>query len=83
MFNLIMGIIMLFAGLLCVIFGIAGSAVPASMAAYIFIGVMLFVFGIVEIVRSRKLRKRKSLQKDREFDAYMKMASEMGVVVIR
>lgn len=81
MFNLVMGIVMVFAGLISVIKGIISPVGSTSMAVFIFFGVMLFVFGIVEIVRSRKIRKRKNENKNKEFDAYMRMASEMGVVV--
>lgn len=72
---------MLFAGLISVVKGIMSPVGSTSMAVFIFFGVMLFIFGIVEIIRSRKIRKRKKDNKNREFDAYMRMASEMGVVV--
>ena len=81
MFNLVMGIIMVFAGVISVAKGVMSSAGSASMAAFIFLGVMLFVFGIVEIIRSTQIRKKKKANKNKELDAYLQMASEMGVVV--
>lgn len=41
----------------------------------------MIVFGIVEIIRSKAIRKREQQRKDHEMDVYLKMAEEMGVVV--
>ena len=47
----------------------------------IFFGCCMIVFGIVEIIRSKAIRKREQQRKDHEMDVYLKMAEEMGVVV--
>ena len=41
----------------------------------------MIVFGIVEIIRSKAIRKREQQRKDHEMDVYLKMAEEVGVVV--
>ncbi len=77
MFNLVMGVIMVGVGCLCLVWAFFSKV----MAVQIFFGCSMMIFGIVEIIRSRAIRKRKKEAKNREFDAYMMMAKEMGVVV--
>lgn len=48
------------------------------MAGYIFFGVLMIGFGIVEMVRSRGMKKRKKEARDREFDMYTMIAEQMG-----
>lgn len=49
------------------------------MAGYVFFGVLMIGFGIVEMVRSKGVRARKKAARDREFDMYTMIASQMGV----
>lgn len=51
------------------------------MAGYIFFGVLMIGFGIVEMVRSRGMKKRKKEARDREFDMYTMIAEQMGVKI--
>ena len=57
-------------GTICLVKGCIGTLSPVM----IFFGCCMIVFGIVEIIRSKAIRKR-------EMDVYLKMAEEMGVVV--
>ncbi len=77
MFNLVMGILMVGVGCLCLVWAFFSK----TMAVQIFFGCAMIIFGIVEIIRSKSIRERKKRAKDREFDAYMMMAEQMGVVV--
>ncbi len=77
MFNFVMGIIMIGAGVICLFMGIAGDFQPAL----VFLGSCLLLFGIVEIIRSKSIRANKARRKEAEMDAYLRMAAEMGVVV--
>lgn len=77
MFNLVMGVLMVATGCICLVWAFFSK----TMAVQVFFGCALLMFGIVEMVRSKAIRKRKKLAKDREFDAYMMMAQSMGVVV--
>lgn len=77
MFNLVMGILMVGVGCLCLVWAFFSK----TMAVQIFFGCAMIIFGIVEIIRSKAIRERKKRAKDREFDAYMMMAEQMGVVV--
>lgn len=77
MFNLVMGIIMIGIGTICLVKGCVGTLSPVM----IFFGCCMIVFGIVEIIRSKAIRKREQQRKDHEMDVYLKMAEEMGVVV--
>ncbi len=77
MFNLVMGILMVGVGCLCLVWAFFSK----TMAVQIFFGCALMIFGIVEIIRSKSIRERKKGAKNREFDAYMMMAQQMGVVV--
>lgn len=77
MFNLVMGILMVGVGCLCLVWAFFSK----TMAVQIFFGCAMMIFGIVEIIRSKSIRERKKGAKNREFDAYMMMAQQMGVVV--
>lgn len=77
MFNFVMGIVMAGAGVVCLIKGCVGRLSPAL----IFFGCCMIVFGIVEIIRSKNIRKKEQQRKEHEMDAYLRMAAEMGVVV--
>lgn len=77
MFNLIMGILMVGVGCLCLVWAFFSK----TMAVQIFFGCAMMIFGIVEIIRSKSIRERKKRAKNREFDAYMMMAQQMGVIV--
>ncbi len=77
MFNMVMGIIMVGVGIVFLLLGIVGEI----SAGQIFFGCLMLGFGIVEIVRGKKNREKSKQRKDSEMDAYLKMASEMGVVV--
>ncbi len=77
MFNMVMGIIMVGIGIVCMICGIVGDV----SAPLIFFGCLMLGFGIVEIIRGKKSRERVKDRKNNEMDAYLKIASEMGVVV--
>ena len=68
MFNFVMGIVMIGIGAISV----AHAFFSKNMAGFIF-------FGIVELVRSRGVKARKKAARDREFDMYNLIASEMGV----
>lgn len=75
MFNLVMGIVMIGTGAVSV----AAAFFTKQMAGFIFFGVMMIGFGIVELVRSGNVRKRKKASRDREFDMYSQIAAQMGV----
>lgn len=77
MFNLVMGIIMVGIGCVCLVWGVFSKV----MAVPIFFGTAMLIFGITEIIRSKAIRQRKKDKKSSEFDAYMRIAEEMGVVV--
>lgn len=77
MFNMVMGVIMAGVGVVCMLYGIVGN-ISASM---IFFGCLMLGFGIVEIVRGKKNRENRKRHKDSEMDAYLRIASEMGVTV--
>ncbi|MGN0395664.1 MAG: DUF308 domain-containing protein [Coprococcus sp.] len=77
MFNLVMGIIMVGVGCICLVWAFFSK----TMAVQIFFGCAMMIFGIVEIIRSKSIRNRKKAARNREFDAYMMMAQQMGVVV--
>jgi uncharacterized membrane protein HdeD (DUF308 family) len=77
MFNLVMGVIMIGIGIVSLIFGSVGKVNPVL----IFFGCAMVIFGITETIRSRSIRRRNKDRKQSEMDAYLRMASEMGVVV--
>lgn len=77
MFNLVMGIIMVAGGCISLAWGIIDGARPFPVC----IGCTLLVFGIVEIIRSKSIRERSKRRKENEMDVYLRLASEMGVVV--
>ena len=53
----------------------------SQMAGFVFFGVLMIGFGIVELVRSRNIKKQKKAARDREFDLYNMVASQMGVKI--
>lgn len=75
MFNFVMGIIMIGIGVISV----TRAFFTDQMAGYVFFGVLMIGFGIVEMVRSKGVRARKKAARDREFDMYTMIASQMGV----
>ncbi len=75
MFNFVMGIIMIGIGVISV----TRAFFTDQMAGYVFFGVLMIGFGIVEMVRSKGVRARKKEARDREFDMYTMIASQMGV----
>ena len=75
MFNFVMGIVMIGIGAISV----AHAFFSKNMAG--FIGILMIGFGIVELVRSRGVKARKKAARDREFDMYNLIASEMGVKI--
>lgn len=77
MFNFVMGIIMVIGGCISLAFGVVGGAKPFPVC----IGCTLIVFGIVEIIRSKSIREKNKRRKENEMDVYLRLASEMGVVV--
>ncbi|CCZ91924.1 DUF308 domain-containing protein [Coprococcus eutactus] len=77
MFNFVMGIVMVGIGVLSV----TRAFFTNRMAGYIFFGVLMIGFGIVEMVRSRGMKKRKKEARDREFDMYTMIAEQMGVKI--
>lgn len=77
MFNLVMGIIMVVGGSISLAWGIIAGA----KASLVCIGCSLLIFGIVEIIRSKSIRERSKRRKENEMDVYLRLASEMGVVV--
>ena len=77
MFNMVMGIVMTVIGVVSV----ARAFFTTQMAGYIFFGMLMIGFGIVEMVRSRGVRRRKQQARDREFDMYTMIASQMGVKI--
>lgn len=77
MFNFIMGIIMVVGGCISLAWGVIDGARPFPVC----IGCTLIVFGIVEIIRSKSIRERNKRRKENEMDVYLRLASEMGVVV--
>lgn len=72
-----MGIIMIGVGIVSV----ARAFFTSQMAGYIFFGMLMMGFGIVEMVRSKSVKARKKAAKDREFDMYTMIASQMGVKI--
>ena len=76
MFNFVMGIVMIGIGAISV----AHAFFSKNMAGFIFFGILIG-FGIVELVRSRGVKARKKAARDREFDMYNLIASEMGVKI--
>lgn len=76
MFNFVMGIVMIGIGAISV-----AHAFFKNMAGFIFFGILMIGFGIVELVRSRGVKARKKDARDREFDMYNLIASEMGVKI--
>ena len=60
MFNLVMGIVMIGIGTICLVKGCVGTLSPVM----IFFGCCMIVFGIVEIIRSKAIRKREQQRKD-------------------
>ena len=77
MFNFVMGILMIGAGTISVVHAFFSS----QMAGFVFFGVLMIGFGIVELVRSRNIKKQKKAARDREFDLYNMVASQMGVKI--
>ncbi len=77
MFNFVMGIVMIGIGSISV----AHAFFSKNMAGFIFFGILMIGFGIVELVRSRGVKARKKDARDREFDMYNLIASEMGVKI--
>lgn len=77
MFNMVMGILMTVIGVVSV----ARAFFTNQMAGYIFFGMLMIGFGIVEMVRSRGVRRRKQQARDHEFDMYTMIASQMGVKI--
>lgn len=77
MFNFVMGIIMIGIGVISV----TRAFFTDQMAGYVFFGVLMIGFGIVEMVRSKGVRARKKAARDREFDMYTMIASQMGVKI--
>ena len=67
MFNFVMGIVMI--------------GIGAISVAHAFFSKNMAGFGIVELVRSRGVKARKKAARDREFDMYNLIASEMGVKI--
>ena len=72
-----MGIVMVGIGVLSV----ARAFFTNQMAGYIFFGILMIGFGIVEMVRSRGMKKRKKEDRDREFNMYTMIAEQMGVKI--
>ena len=60
MFNLVMGIVMIGIGTICLVKGCVGTLSPVM----IFFGCCMIVFGIVEIIRSKAIRKREQQRKE-------------------
>lgn len=77
MFNMVMGIVMIGIGVISV----ARAFFTQQMAGYIFFGVLMIGFGVVELIRSRSIKARKQAARDREFDMYNLIASQMGVKI--
>ena len=77
MFNFVMGIVMIGIGAISV----AHAFFSKKMAGIIFFGILMIGFGKVELVRSRGVKARKQAARDREFDMYNLIASEMGVKI--
>lgn len=77
MFNMVMGIVMVGVGII----SIARAFFTTQMAGYIFFGILMIGFGIVELVRSRKVKARKKAARDREFEMYKLIATQMGVKI--
>ena len=75
MFNFVMGIVMIGIGAISV----AHAFFSKNMAGFIFFGILMIGFGIVG--RSRGVKARKKAARDREFDMYNLIASEMGVKI--
>ena len=71
MFNFVMGIVMIGIGAIRV----AHAVFSKIMAGFIFFGILM------ELVRSRGVKARKKAARDREFDMYNLIASEMGVKI--
>ena len=63
MFNFVMGIVMIGIGSISV----AHAFFSKNMAGFIFFGILMIGFGIVELVRSRGVKARKKAARDREF----------------
>ena len=72
MFNFVMGIVMI---------GIGSISVAHAFFSKNMAGILMIGFGIVELVRSRGVKARKKAARDREFDMYNLIASEMGVKI--
>jgi uncharacterized membrane protein HdeD (DUF308 family) len=77
MFNAVMGVIMIAIGVLSLVKGFFSK----QMAGFIFFGVLMIGFGIVEIVRSKKVREEKKCKRNRELDMYTLIASQTGVKI--
>ena len=75
--NFVIGIVMIGIGVISV----AQELIKKNMAGFIFFGILMIGFGIVELVRSRGVKARKKAARDREFDMYNLIASEMGVKI--
>lgn len=80
MFNFVMGIVMIGVGVVCTVLGVVSKS-GTKMAGLIFFGILMFGFGIVELVRSKKVKENKKRARDREFDMYSMIAAEMGVKI--
>ena len=61
MFNFVMGIVMIGIGAISV----AHAFFSKNMAGFIFFGILMIGFGIVELVRSRGVKARKKAARDR------------------
>lgn len=80
MFNFVMGIVMMDVGTFCAVLGVVSRS-GTKMAGMIFFGVLMLGFGVVELVRSKKVRENKKRAREREFDMYSMIAAEMGVKI--
>lgn len=80
MFNFVMGIVMIGVGIVSTVYGMMAHS-GTRMAGFIFFGVLMLGFGIVELVRSRKMKADKKRAREREFDMYSMIAAEMGVKI--
>jgi uncharacterized membrane protein HdeD (DUF308 family) len=72
---------MVVVGVAFLITGFVADIAILNLAIFVCLGCFLSIFGIVEIIRSKNIRQRKAKARESEFDAYVRIAAEMGVVV--
>lgn len=60
---------------------LAWGIVAGAQALPVCLGCTLIIFGIVEVIRSKSIRERNKRRKESEMDAYLRIASSMGIVV--